>query len=178
MEEGAPATDGFSKIWIAQANTSDVWLVDIVDKTFEFAFTGQSLPRDMGFDAHTNDIVQMSNWKLVRTANEPPSRLPISLAPNRGVPNPHLSSPATPQTSYGQDGKLSANLGSIPGAGGPLYLHPRCLTVAPDGSYISIVDFTKFNLATSDDTPSWDLKTAFSFGGTRLIGRDAYFLLQ
>ena len=90
MEEGAPATDGFSKIWIAQANTSDVWLVDIVDKTFEFAFTGQSLPRDMGFDAHTNDIVQMSNWKLVRTANEPPSRLPISLAPNRGVPNPHF----------------------------------------------------------------------------------------
>lgn len=68
MEEGAPATDGFSKIWIAQANTSDVWLVDIVDKTFEFAFSGQNLPRDMGFDAHTNDIVQMSNWKLVSAA--------------------------------------------------------------------------------------------------------------
>lgn len=66
--------------------------------------------------------------------------------------------------------------GSIPGAGGPLYLHPRCLSIDAQGNDITITDFNNFHATAITDLPTYSVNTPFPFGGTRMIGKDLYFL--
>ena len=77
---------------------------------------------------------------------------------------------------YTTAGKATQH-GSIPGAGGPLYLHPRCLSVDPAGSEtLTIIDFNTFHSTAIGDLPTYDINTPFTFGGTRMIGKDLYFI--
>ena len=76
---------------------------------------------------------------------------------------------------YTTDGKATQH-GSIPGAGGPLYLHPRCLSIDPTGEDITIIDFNNFHATAITDLPTFATNTPFPFGGTRMIGKDLYFV--
>lgn len=76
---------------------------------------------------------------------------------------------------YATSGKATQH-GSIPGAGGPLYLHPRCLSIDGLGETITIIDFNNFHGTAISSLPTFDVNTPFSFGGTRMIGKDLYFL--
>jgi hypothetical protein len=76
---------------------------------------------------------------------------------------------------YTTTGKATQH-GSIPGAGGPLYLHPRCLSIDTQGNDITITDFNNFHATAISDLPTYSVNTPFPFGGTRMIGKDLYFL--
>ena len=67
-------------------------------------------------------------------------------------------------------------LGAIPGAGGPLYLHPRALTLSPDGSIVTIVDFTTMHITDVASLPTWLESQPFTFGGTRIIGKSPLYI--
>ena len=76
---------------------------------------------------------------------------------------------------YTTTGKVT-NHGAIPGAGGPLYLHPRCLSIDSLGNDITVTDFNNFHATAISDLPTYTVNTPVPFGGTRMIGKDLYFI--